>query len=124
MVFSSVPFLFYFLPLVIAAYFLAPRKFRNGLLFVVSLIFYAWGEPIYIVLMLFSSLVDYTHGLMLEKFDDKPRARLLVLISSCILNLGLLGFFKYADFLIGSINALFGLSIPLTNLPLPIGISF
>jgi len=124
MVFSSVPFLFYFLPLVIAAYFLAPRKLRNGLLFVVSLIFYAWGEPIYVVLMIFSTLVDYTHGLLLEKLDDKPRARLGVLISSCVINLGLLGFFKYTDFLIGSINSVFGLSLPMMNLPLPIGISF
>lgn len=124
MVFSSVPFLFYFMPIVIAAYFLVPRKLRNGLLFIVSLIFYAWGEPIYVVLMLFSTLVDFTHGILLEKLDHKPRMRVWVLVSSCFINLGLLGFFKYTDFLIGSINSWLGLSLPLTNLPLPIGISF
>ena len=112
MVFSSVPFLFYFMPIVIAAYFLVPRKLRNGLLFIVSLIFYAWGEPIYVVLMLFSTLVDFTHGILLEKLDHKPRMRVWVLVSSCVINLGLLGFFKYTDFLIGSINSWLGLSLP------------
>ncbi len=124
MVFSSVPFLFYFFPAVMIGYFLCPRRMRNGLLFVVSLVFYAWGEPVYVVLMLFSALVDYSHGLLLERLDQRPTARRWVLASSCIINLGLLGFFKYTDFLIGSLNAALGLSLPLINLPLPIGISF
>ncbi|MBQ8510602.1 MAG: MBOAT family protein [Clostridia bacterium] len=126
MVFSSLLFLFRYLPVVLLLYFLCPKKLRNLLLFVVSLIFYAWGEPVYVVLMLFSTAVDYTHGLMVDHFKragNLPAARRAV-ASSMIINLALLGFFKYTDFFIGNINALFGTEIPLLGIALPIGISF
>ena len=123
MVFSSIPFIFFFLPIFLILYYLVPFKVKNIILLIFSLIFYAWGEPIYILLMVFSSIVDYTNGLLLKKTDNK-RKRKLILIESIIVNLGLLGFFKYSDFLIENINSLFNLDIGLLNLPLPIGISF
>jgi len=131
MVFSSLLFLFRFLPVVLILYFLAAKIFKskivtNTVLFVSSLIFYAWGEPVYVVLMIFSTIVDYTHGKLVQRFKDKGniKAAKMAVLSSMIINLSLLGFFKYSDFMIGNINALFGLKIPLLNLPLPIGISF
>ena len=124
MVFSSLSYLLLFMPLVILLYFIVPKKARNFILFVVSLIFYAWGEPIYVVLMIFSTLVDYSHGLLLEKWEDKPALRRAVLISSCVINLGLLCFFKYAGFAVQSVNDLLGLSLKVPSVALPIGISF
>lgn len=124
MIFSSVLFMSTFLPLVLGVYFLAPRKYRNLVLFIASLIFYAWGEPVYVVIMIFSTLVDYTHGILLEKQDDNEKVRKLLLISSACINLGLLGFFKYSDFLINNLNAIFNLGIQPLKLALPIGISF
>ena len=124
MVFSSLSYLLLFMPLVILLYFIVPRKARNFILFVVSLLFYAWGEPIYVVLMIFSTLVDYSHGLLLEKWEDKPALRRAVLISSCVINLGLLCFFKYAGFAVQSVNDLLGLSLKVPSIALPIGISF
>lgn len=124
MVFSSIPFLFYFFPVVMLLYYAVPFKAKNLLLLVASLIFYAWGEPIYIVLMIFSSIVDYTNGRLIEKFEGKRDLQKAVMIASVCINVGLLGFFKYADFLVGNINAIFGTSIKATGLPLPIGISF
>lgn len=126
MVFSNSIFLIRFLPAVLLIYFAAPRILRNAILFVASLIFYAWGEPVYVVLMIFSTVVDYTHGILVEsnlKKGNRARARYFV-IESMVINLALLGFFKYADFLIGNVNALFGSEIPLLHLALPIGISF
>ncbi len=126
MVFSSLLFLFRFIPIVLILYFIAPRKLKNAVLFFSSLVFYAWGEPVYVVLMLFSTVVDYTHGMLVDKLRNKGQdgKAKLVVASSMIINLALLGFFKYSDFLIGSINSVFGTSIPLLNLALPIGISF
>ncbi len=126
MVFSSLLFLFRFLPIVMILYFILPRKFRNALLFISSLIFYAWGEPVYVTLMIFSTVVDYTHGVLVNRFKNqgKMRAARCVVASSMIINLALLGFFKYSDFFILNINNIFGTGIPLLNLPLPIGISF
>ena len=129
MVFSSLEFLFYFLPVVLGVYFLVPRgrdcRWRNLVLLVFSLVFYAWGEPTYVLLMLFSILMDYGLGLWMEREKTRPGGRpRLVLVVSVVLNLALLGFFKYTDFLIGTINSLTGAGIPLLNLPLPIGISF
>lgn len=121
MVFSSLVFLFYFLPVVLILYFLAPRKGKNLILFVVSLIFYAWGEPVYLFLMLFSILANYLLGLAIAGGKDRAR---LWLIFACVLNLALLGFFKYSDFLIENVNHLAGLQLPALNLPLPLGISF
>ena len=126
MVFSSLPFLFRYLPIVLILYFIVPRSFRNFILFVSSLVFYAWGEPIYVCLMIFSTVVDYIHGWLVHYFKSKNeigKAKLTV-ASSMIINLSLLGFFKYSDFFITNINTLTGSSIPLLKLALPIGISF
>lgn len=126
MVFSSLPFLFRYLPIVLLLYFIAPRKLRNAVLFFTSLVFYAWGEPIYVVLMLFSTIVDYTHGMLVHHFKQKGEIKKakLALTSAMIINLSLLGFFKYSDFVITNINALTGSNIALLKLALPIGISF
>ena len=125
MVFSSIPFIFFFLPVFLILYYLVPYKVKNIILLIFSLIFYAWGEPIYILLMIFSSVVDYTNGRMIEKYaQNNQKRKKLFLIISIIINLSLLGFFKYADFLIGSINSLLNINIPLLELGLPIGISF
>ena len=126
MVFSSILFMFRFLPVVLLLYFLAPKQLRNTILFIASLIFYAWGEPVYVVIMLFSTIVDYTHGRMVYKHKQRgemKKARMWV-ASSMVINLALLGFFKYADFIIGNLNLIPGVEIPLLNLALPIGISF
>lgn len=126
MVFSSLLFLFIFFPIILLTYYIAPIKYRNLILFIFSIFFYAWGEPIYVLLMIFSTLVDFTHGMLVEKLKESGEIKKakLVLLSAMVINLGLLGFFKYSDFLIGNINLLLGLNIPLLNLALPIGISF
>lgn len=126
MVFSSLLFLFRFLPLFLAVYFLAPRRFRNAVLFLGSLIFYGWGEPLYISLLLFSTLVDFIHGKLVGSFlyrQNRKAARCAVASSVCI-NLSLLAVFKYMDFFIRSLNRLTGSTVPLPGLALPIGISF
>lgn len=123
MVFSSVLFLFRFFPAFFILYYLVPGRMKNFILFLGSLFFYAWGEPVYVLLMLFSTLVDYVHGRLLERLRGRRGAG-LVLLSSVFVNLGVLGFFKYADFIIGTVNSLAGTSLPLFDLPLPIGISF
>jgi len=123
MVFSSTLFLFRFLPIIMILYFLAPGRTKNVLLLLGSLIFYAWGEPIYVLLMLFSTISDYLHGIIIGRARSKGIKKLF-LVSSIVVNLGVLCFFKYADFLVGTINQLAGTQIPLLNLPLPIGISF
>ena len=126
MVFSSLLFLFVFFPVILAIYFVAPKKIRNLILFLGSLIFYAWGEPVYVCLMIFSTLVDFAHGLLVERFRSRGQTRKAkwAVASSVLINLGLLGFFKYSDFLVMNVNAALGMSIPLLRLPLPIGISF
>ncbi len=123
MVFSSILFLFRFLPIFMIIYFLAPGRVKNLVLFLGSLIFYAWGEPVYVVLMLFSTVSDYIHGRLIGSRRGTKAAKWL-LVSSVVINLLMLGFFKYADFLIQTINSVSGLSIPLLELGLPIGISF
>ena len=123
MVFSSLTFLQCFLPLCLLAYFVAPKAWRNGILFAFSLLFYAWGEPVYVLLMIFSTVLDYTCGQLAERYRGQRRAKAALLVSVCV-NLGLLGVFKYSDFLICTVNSLFGTAMPQPNLPLPIGISF
>lgn len=126
MVFSSILFLFYYLPIVLVIYFISPRKYRNLILFLSSLFFYSWGEPKYIWIMLFSTVVDYTCGrkVHFHKTHDNITKAKLWLTVSIFTNLGLLAFFKYSDFLIGNVNNLFNASIPLLGFALPIGISF
>ena len=123
MVFSSLVFLFRFLPIALVVYFLTPRFLKNGVLFVISLIFYAWGEPRYIVVMLISVIADYIiSNIMEKKEDEKVRKGLLLL--SMLISLGLLMTFKYLDFFIANINRIPSLSLPYLNLTLPLGISF
>lgn len=123
MVFSSTVFLFRFLPIFFILYFMVPGRMKNIVLLLGSLFFYAWGEPVYVLLMLFSTVSDYVHGRILGNLRKRD-LRGLVLASSIIINLLVLGFFKYADFLIQTVNSLAGTSYPLLKLPLPIGISF
>lgn len=125
MVFSSLTFLFFFLPLALLLYYSSPRKMKNIILLLVSLFFYAWGEPIYIFLMIFSAAVDYVHGLLIYKNRIiRPTIARAALISSLVVNIAILSFFKYADFLVENINIFLGSSITPLDLPLPIGISF
>lgn len=123
MIFSSLNFLFIFLPIVLILYFVVPFRIKNIVLLVASIIFYAWGEPIYVILMLLSIIFNYVAGRIFEGLFDKA-SRKRQLIISVIVNLALLGFFKYAGFLIGIINSIFGADIAWKELPLPIGISF
>lgn len=124
MVFSSLVFLFAFLPLTLVFYFIVPRNFRNFILLIVSLIFYAWGEPIYILLMLFSTVIDFIHGLLVEYYANQPKKAKRVVLSSVCINLGLLIFFKYSGFIISNFNLLFGTQFKVPDIALPIGISF
>lgn len=127
MVFSSMTFLFIFLLTVMLFYFTLPgRNLKNLILLIFSLIFYAWGEPIYIGIMIISILNDYIFAQLVEKYREagkKNRAKLCLTLSVAV-NLGLLGFFKYAGFIAESINAIFGTSLVVHQLPLPVGISF
>jgi alginate O-acetyltransferase complex protein AlgI len=125
MVFSSLLFLFFFLPLTLLFYYLGPKKLRNFVLLIMSLLFYAWGEPVYVFLMIFSAIVDYIHGRVIHHYRIKnPFLAKLGLLSSLVVNILILSFFKYADFLIENINLVLGTSIASLDLPLPIGISF
>ncbi len=124
MVFSSLTFLFLYLPLTLAAYFLTPLRGRNFMLLTVSLVFYGWGEPVYILVMVLSTLIDYTHGMLVERFRARDRLARWFVGQSVVFNLLLLGFFKYWDFLAANLSLLPGISLPQLGLPLPIGISF
>ena len=126
MVFSSFVFLLTFLLLVLLIYYVCPGKVRNLVLLVASLLFYAWGEPVYVLIMLFSTVFDYTNGRLIEYFQNKnrPGKAKVVLVIDLVGNLGILGFFKYADFVIGNINSITGAGLTLLHIALPIGISF
>ena len=124
MLFSSIPFLYYFLPLVLAVYFLVPRGLKNAVLFASSLLFYAWGEPRFCLFMLLSILQGYVFGRLIEKNAENRKWSKIFLTASVLLSLGLLGYCKYADFFISSLNAVTGLSLKLLRVALPIGISF
>lgn len=124
MVFSSLIFLFYFLPAALLVYHLSPDKLKNMVLFAASLVFYAWGEPVYIVLLLFSTLFDYANGLLIDKYRGRRLVSRMLLIFSLCGNVAILGFFKYAGFVADSIAEGFGLYLSIADLPLPIGLSF
>ncbi len=123
MLFSSIPFLYYFLPVVLILYFIAPKKLKNSVLLLTSLVFYGWGEPKYVILMIASILIGYVSGLLIEAFSQKKISKLFLWLSVGI-NIGFLAYFKYADFFIENFNAATGLSVPLLRIALPIGISF
>ena len=121
MLFSSITFLYYFLPIVLLTYFFTPTKYRNVILFISSLFFYAWGEPTYIILMLVSISVGYFFALGMNRFS---KYRKIIFILSLVITLGFLFVFKYTNFFITNLNALLHVSIPLAKISLPIGISF
>ncbi len=121
MLFSGIPFLFYFLPCVLLLYFATPRKFKNLTLLISSLVFYAWGEPRLVILMMITVFIGYILGLLTEKY--RSHKKIFITLAS-ILSLGFLCYFKYVDFFIDNFNLVTGLSIPLLNVALPIGISF
>ena len=123
MIFSSIPFLYYFLPTVLLVYFLMPKQGKNAVLLLASLVFYGWGEPKLLGLMVFTIAVFYLCGLAIGAAATPGRKKLGLMVSA-VTGLGLLGVFKYADFFIGSVNAATGLSLPLLKLALPVGISF
>lgn len=123
MLFSSIPFLYFFLPCVLLLYFAVPKRLKNTVFMLVSLFFYAWGEPKYVVLMVATILLNYIAGLLVERFKGKVLAKVFTAASVAIC-LASLGYFKYSDFFIENFNAATGLSIPLLRIALPIGISF
>ena len=124
MVFSDSVFIFMFLPLTLAVYYAVPFAFKNTVLFLTGLLFYAWGEPVYVLIMLLSTAIDYCAGRLMDRFDSNKKIRKATLLVSVVMNLSLLGIFKYGSFFIGSVNGIFGSAIPDPGLPLPIGISF
>ena len=123
MVFSSIPFLFYFLPAVMAVYFLVPRKLKNAVLLFFSLLFYGWGEPKLLWLMVGTIVLFYLCGLAIHRAQKQGWKKAWLTVS-VVISLSLLGLFKYADLFVSSLNSLTGLSIPLLKLALPVGISF
>ncbi|MBQ9843745.1 MAG: MBOAT family protein [Oscillospiraceae bacterium] len=123
MLFSSIPFLYWFLPAVIGAYFLVPRVLKNTVLLVFSLIFYGWGEPKLLGLMVFTIALFYGCGLAIGYCSSKVWKKFWLTVS-VVISVALLGLFKYADFFVSSFNSVTGLSIPLLKLALPVGISF
>ena len=134
MVFSSILFMFIYLPVVLAVYYLFPARWRNLWLFVVNLVFYGWGEPVYILLMILSICVNYASGLLIGRYLDAPGGRHAagdgrakakrVLVGNTAVNLGLLFFFKYYDLVADTLSMIPGVDIPALGLTLPIGISF
>lgn len=124
MVFSSTIFLCVYLPLVLLGYYICPKKGRNLFLLIASLVFYAWGEPKYVFLMIFSILVNYIFGRLMDKHRENKKRMKLMLVLSVVIDIGLLSVFKYTDFIITNVNAIFGANFDLLNIALPIGISF
>ena len=123
MLFSSITFIYMFIPIVFILYFIVPKNYKNLILIISSLVFYFFGEPKYTLLLIISSISDFIHSLYIEKHRDTKKAK-TALISSIIFNVALLAFFKYSDFFIGTLNSLFSLDMNLLHIPLPIGISF
>lgn len=126
MVFSSLTFMFVFLPIVLILYYAVPKKLKNLFILISGLIFYAWGEPVYVLIMIASTMIDYTAGLLIDKFNDRTVIKRICLIVSLVMNIGLLGIFKYSGFIMQNFDAVFGTALynPDHALPLPIGISF
>ena len=123
MVFSSLVFLFVFLPIVLVLYYLSGKKYRNYLLLLASLFFYAWGEPTYVVIMLVSIVANYLCGLLVDD-NREDKVRVAGVVISVVFNICMLGVFKYSGFLVENINSIFNLSINVPDIALPLGISF
>ena len=124
MVFSSILFIFRFLPIAMGIYFLTPKKLKNLSLLILSLIFYSWGEPRYFLLMIASIFVDYFISINIEKNNKNKKIKILLLAISIIFNVGILFFFKYIYFFIENINSIFNMSLNNVKITLPLGISF
>ena len=126
MIFSSIFFLFVFLPITLFLYYVVPWKLKNLMLLLCSLVFYAWGEPVYVFLMLFSIVFNYLSGIEINEYRDTENTKMLRFSFwfTIIVNLAILGFFKYYGFLIHNLNAILPFEIPYRELSLPIGISF
>lgn len=115
MIFTSISFIYYFLPIVLIAYFIAPKKFKNAILCIASIIFYFFGEPKYIILMLAEILISYIVGILIDRYKSKS-----ILILGILLHIGLLCIYKYTDFLITNVNTVFNSNITLLRLAIPI----
>ncbi len=124
MVFSSLVFLFAYLPLTMVIYFITPRKWRNLFLFFINLLFYGWGEPKLVILMVINIIFNYIGGYLVDKYRDNARKKKLFLILTCILDIGILGVFKYTGLIVDTLNMLPFFNIPAVSISLPIGISF
>ena len=124
MLFSSIVFLFTFLPVTLLVYYLVPGRLKNIVLLLASLVFYAWGEPVYVILMVLSILFNYVSGIDIERNLENPFKAKQSLVIAVAVNLLILGFFKYYGFLIESLNAVLPVELPYKALALPIGISF
>lgn len=124
MVFSSLIFLFVFLPIVLLMYYISNKKLKNLILLMASLVFYAWGEPVYVVIMIFSIVFNYINGLIMDRYHSNGAVKSLLLIVSIVVNLGILCYFKYYGFFVENINNFLGLKLSYRELPLPVGISF
>jgi len=124
MVFSSLTFLFAFLPITLGIYYLVPKRAKNFVLFLSGAVFFAWGEPVFVLLLLFTVTLDYFCGRMIDRFANRRGLKTFFLLLSVCLDLGILLVFKYNQFFVENINALFGLSLADPNIPLPLGISF
>lgn len=124
MVFSSLTFLYIFLPVTLVLYFIVPKKLRNLFILISGLFFYAWGEPIYVLVLIASTMIDYFSGLIIYKAGNQQYLRRMALIVSVVMNLSLLGFFKYSNFIVDNINQIFGTNYGAPTSLLPIGISF
>ena len=123
MVFSSLSFLFFFLPLLLVVYYISKDNYKNYILLVFSLIFYSWGEPVYVLLMILSIIINYIVAILIDKYENK-KIKKMILIIGIFIDIGLLFYFKYSNFFIDILNNIFGLSYKITEIVLPIGISF
>lgn len=126
MTFNTILFLFTFLPIALILYYIVPKRFRNIPLVLLSLVFYAWGNPTYLILMAFSVVFNYITGLELDAYlqEERHTGAKVTMISAVVVNLLILGFFKYYGFLISTVNSITGLTLSAPELPLPLGISF
>ncbi len=123
MLFSSIPFLYYFLPVFLLLYYIVPKKIKNPVLLLASLVFYGWGEPSFVFLMVLSILSGYLFGLGIEKFRGKKGSKVCMILA-LVVSFGLLAYFKYANFFISNFSIATGIAVPLLKVVLPIGISF
>ena len=124
MIFSSLLFLYIYLPIVLAIYYISPKKIRNFILLILSLVFYGWGEPIYVSLMVLSIIVGFIGALQINKYRMDKEKSTCIFVTILLINLGTLFFFKYYGFLIEIINSIFNTNLKIKALPLPLGISF